>query len=234
MKHNINLVNIKKRCNLFLCIFILGLGWSILPCTDLLISLNPEASSIFLGFILHVFSWFRWRVAFTLGTAYLAFWKKHAAAKILRQDIYHCFPRRGVGFVIGNIFLLLLFFIPYTNYVLCERPGPTSGTYYTRTEEICEQVKHLAEKQEPVKIFQTERSTGRYITTLMVVCRTGLLLQCTKVWTRLSDSALPAVVKRNFCKCILFNNIQGMIFCGAGVVIIYATYAYRLWDERIY
>ena len=40
--------------------------------------------------------------------------------------------------------LLLLFFYPLgTNYVLCERSGPTSGTYYTRTEEICEQVKYL-------------------------------------------------------------------------------------------
>lgn len=81
---------------------------------------------------------------FTLGTAYLAFAKSHAAAKILRQDIYHCFPRRGVGFVIGTILSFIVIFYPLgTNYVLCERPCPTSGTYYTRTEEICEQVKHL-------------------------------------------------------------------------------------------
>ena len=50
----------------------------------------------------------------------------------------------GAGFIIGNILSLIAIFYPLgTNYVLCERPGPFSGTYYTRTEEICTQVKYL-------------------------------------------------------------------------------------------
>ena len=40
---------------------------------------------------------------------------------------------------------------------------------------------------------------------------------------------LNAISVNVFYSIITMNDI-----CGAGVVIIYATYAYRLWDERIY
>ncbi|ETX61431.1 MULTISPECIES: DUF1240 domain-containing protein [Citrobacter] len=147
MKHNINLVNIKKRCNLFLCIFIFGGGtWveyiaSVPDLTDLI-----ESRSIVYFFWGSFCMFFMIPVTgcFTLGTAYLAFAKSMQPPKFFDRTFTIVFHVAGVGFVIGTILSFIVIFYPLgTNYVLCERPGPTSGTYYTRTEEICEQVKHL-------------------------------------------------------------------------------------------
>ncbi len=143
----INIDNLKKRCFLLLVIvFCCGLAWlayyvSIQALTDLI-----ESRSIvyyFWGAFISMLS--------TPALCYFAFvfifvffTRNLQAPKLLAKGVTLAYHYFGAVFVIGNILSFIVIFYPLgTNYVLCERSGPFSGTYYTRTEEICTQVKHL-------------------------------------------------------------------------------------------
>ncbi|HCR1076061.1 TPA: DUF1240 domain-containing protein [Enterobacter cloacae] len=81
---------------------------------------------------------------FVLVIAYMTFTKNMQPPWFFAKGITVGFHFLGAGFVIGNILSFIVLFYPLgTDYVLCERPGPFSGTYYTKTEEICTQVKSL-------------------------------------------------------------------------------------------
>ncbi|MEA3873495.1 MULTISPECIES: DUF1240 domain-containing protein [Enterobacter] len=147
MSISINMDNIKRRCVLFFCmIFFSVVTWcfydaSVPDITDL-----TESRSIV------YFSWgafpvlfsFPLACCFVLVIAYMTFTKNMQPPRFFAKGISVGFHVMGAGFIIGNILSLIVIFYPLgTNYVLCERPGPFSGTYYTRTEEICTQVKYL-------------------------------------------------------------------------------------------
>ena len=154
---NINFGNIKKRCFVLSAIaFYCGLTWlaygvSIHGIIDLI-----ESRSIiyyfwacFIGILfVPAFSYFVFVFIFVFFT------KSLQAPKFLARGVtltYHYF---GVAFIIGALISFIVIFYPLgTNYVFCERSGPFSGTYYTRTEEICEQVKYL-KKNKSYKAIQ--------------------------------------------------------------------------------
>lgn len=147
MNVNINLENLKKRCSLFLCMFFFGgMTWGFY------IASVPDLTDLVESRSIVYFFWGSFCMLFmvpvmgclALGIAYLAFAKSMQPPKFFDRTFTIVFLVAGVGFVVGNILSFIVLFYPLgTNYVLCERSGPTSGTYYTRTEEICEQVKYL-------------------------------------------------------------------------------------------
>ena len=143
----IDVDNLKKRCFLLLVIvFCCGFAWlayyiSIQDITDLI-----ESRSIvyfFWGAFISVlctpaFCYFAFVFVFAFFT------KNLQAPKLLAKGVTLAYHYFGVIFVIGNILSFIVIFYPLgTHYVLCERSGPFSGTYYTKTEEICTQVKYL-------------------------------------------------------------------------------------------
>ncbi|MEA3669172.1 DUF1240 domain-containing protein [Enterobacter hormaechei] len=147
MSVNINLNKIKRRCFLFFCIFFFGIFawgfyWASVPdITDII-----ESRSIIYFFWGSFIMLFVFPVAccFVLVIVYMTFTKNMEPPSFFAKGIIVGFHVIGAGFVIGNILSFIVIFYPLvTNYVLCERPGPFSGTYYTRTEEICTQVKYL-------------------------------------------------------------------------------------------
>lgn len=143
----INFENTKKRCGLLFCVFFFGgITWgfyeaSVPDLTDLI-----ESRSIiyfFWGSFCLLFS-FPIACCFVLSIAYVAFTKNMQAPRFFTRAFTIGIHIAGAGFVISNILSFIVIFYPLgTNYVLCERSGPFSGTYYTRTEEICTQVKYL-------------------------------------------------------------------------------------------
>ncbi|MCU6302339.1 DUF1240 domain-containing protein [Enterobacter cloacae] len=144
---NINLDKIKKRGGCFLCLILFsGITWgfyaaSVPDITDLI-----ESRSIIYFFWGSFFMLFVFPVSFcfVLVIAYVTFTRNMQPPWFFAKGITVGFHFLGAGFVIGNILSFIVLFYPLgTNYVLCERPGPFSGTYYTRTEEICTQVKYL-------------------------------------------------------------------------------------------
>ncbi len=147
MNIKLNLENIKKRCGLFLGVFFFGGGtWgfylaSVPDITDLI-----ESRSIvyfFWGSFCLLLT-FPVGCCLVLAIAYAAFTKNMQPPRFFAKAFTIGIHIVGAGFIIGNILSLIAIFYPLgTNYVLCERPGPFSGTYYTRTEEICTQVKYL-------------------------------------------------------------------------------------------
>ncbi len=79
-----------------------------------------------------------------LAIAYAALTKNMQPPKFFARAFIIGVHVVGVAFVIGNILSFIVLFYPLgTNYVFCERQGPFSGTYYTKTEAICTQVKYL-------------------------------------------------------------------------------------------
>ncbi|RTN22357.1 DUF1240 domain-containing protein [Enterobacter quasimori] len=144
---NINLNNIKRRCGLFLGAFFWGgMTWgfylaSVPDITDLI-----ESRSIvyfFWGSFCLLLT-FPVGCCLVLAIAYAALTKNMQPPKFFARAFIIGVHVVGVAFVIGNILSFIVIFYPLgTHYVLCERPGPFSGTYYTRTEEICTQVKYL-------------------------------------------------------------------------------------------
>ena len=76
--------------------------------------------------------------------AFAIFMRDLQVPKPLAKGITFVFHYFGIVFIIGTILSFIVLFYPLgTRYVFCERSGPFSGTYYTRTEAICEQVKYL-------------------------------------------------------------------------------------------
>lgn len=76
--------------------------------------------------------------------AFAIFMRDLQLPKPLAQGITLVFHYFGIVFIIGTLLSFIVLFYPLgTRYVFCERSGPFSGTYYTRTEAICEQVKYL-------------------------------------------------------------------------------------------
>ena len=54
----------------------------------------------------------------------------------------------GVSLVVGFILSVAIGFYPLdTDYVVCQGGGPLSGVYYTKTKEICEQLKVVRENE---------------------------------------------------------------------------------------
>ena len=147
MSVNINLDKIKKRCGCFFCLILFSvITWgcyeaSVPTVTDLIQSRSIVCflwGSFFLLFVFPVCC------CFVFLIAYVTFTKNMQPPRFFAKGITVGFHVMGAGFIIGNILSLIVIFYPLgTNYVLCERPGPFSGTYYTRTEEICTQVKYL-------------------------------------------------------------------------------------------
>ncbi|MEY7821370.1 DUF1240 domain-containing protein [Enterobacter cloacae] len=144
---NINLDKIKKRGGCFLCLILFsGITWgfyaaSVPDITDLI-----ESRSIIYFFWGSFFMLFVFPVSFcfVLVIAYVTFTRNMQPPRFFAKGITVGCHVMGAGFVIGNILSFIVIFYPLgTDYVLCERPGPFSGTYYTRTEEICTQVKYL-------------------------------------------------------------------------------------------
>lgn len=141
------LENIKKRCLLLLVIVLYcGFAWiaydlSIHSIVDLVESGNV------VYFIWPCFFGILFVPAicyFIFVFPYVFFTKNLQAPKLLAKGITLAYHYFGMAFIIGNILSLIVIFYPLgTNYISCERSGPFSGTYYTRTEEICEQVKYL-------------------------------------------------------------------------------------------
>jgi hypothetical protein len=144
---NINLNNIKRRCGLFFyTLFFGGITWgfylaSVPDITDLI-----ESRSIV------YFFWGSFCLLLTfpvgcflvLAMAYAAFTKNMRPPKFFARAFIIGVHVVGVAFVIGNILSFIVIFYPLgTDYVLCERQGPFSGTYYTKTKDVCTQVKYL-------------------------------------------------------------------------------------------
>ncbi|MDH1127098.1 DUF1240 domain-containing protein [Enterobacter cloacae] len=147
MSVNMNLDKIKTRCGCFFCLILFSvITWgcyeaSVPAVTELIQSRSIVCflwGSFFLLFVFPVCC------CFVFVIAYVTFTKNMQPPRFFAKGITVGFHVMGAGFIIGNILSLIAIFYPLgTNYVLCERPGPFSGTYYTRTEEICTQVKYL-------------------------------------------------------------------------------------------
>ncbi|MEA5225958.1 DUF1240 domain-containing protein [Enterobacter cloacae] len=147
MSISINLNNIKRRCTLFFCMFFFSaVTWCFYDASV------PDITDLFESRSIVYFFWgafpvllsFPLACCFVLVIAYMTFTKNMQPPWFFAKGITVGFHFLGAGFVIGNILSFIVLFYPLgTNYVLCERPGPFSGTYYTRTEEICTQVKYL-------------------------------------------------------------------------------------------
>jgi hypothetical protein len=148
--------NLKKRCGLLLgAVFFSEFAWIVYDASIPAIIDLVEARSII---------YYNWNVFFGLlffpAVCYFVFviifalfTKRLQAPKILTNGITFAFHYVGVAFIIGNLISFIVIFYPLgTHYVLCERSGPFSGTYYTRTEEICEQVIYLRKNKPPEAI----------------------------------------------------------------------------------
>ncbi|CAH5946797.1 DUF1240 domain-containing protein [Citrobacter koseri] len=147
MNFNINLENIKKRCGLLLGIFVFGgvtWGFYLASVPDITDLIESRSIVYFFWGSFCLLLMFPVGCCFVLAIAYVTFTKSMQPPRFFDRAFTIGIHVAGVGFVVGNILSFIVLFYPLgTNYVLCERSGPTSGTYYTRTEEICEQVKYL-------------------------------------------------------------------------------------------
>ncbi|HGG8932779.1 MULTISPECIES: DUF1240 domain-containing protein [Enterobacter cloacae complex] len=147
MDVKISFDNIKKRCFLFLVItFYCGFIWlayyTSMPDVIDLVESRSIVYYFWGSFIGMLFIPALCYFAFVF--VFVFFTKNLQAPKLLAKGITLAYHYFGVVFIIGMLLSFIVIFYPLgTNYVLCERPGPFSGTYYTRTEEICTQVKYL-------------------------------------------------------------------------------------------
>jgi len=67
---------------------------------------------------------------------------------ILGKGLLISYYYAGAAFIMGNVISFVVMFYPLgTNYVQCLRSGPMAGTYYTKTEQICEQLKIAQENE---------------------------------------------------------------------------------------
>ncbi|HDR2756416.1 TPA: DUF1240 domain-containing protein [Enterobacter asburiae] len=147
MDVTINLVNLKKRFFLLLVIaFYCGFAWlAYFMSMQSIIDLVESRSIVyyfwgcFIGMLfIPALCYFAFVFVFVFFTRNLQ------APKLLAKGITLAYHYFGLAFIIGTLLSFIIIFYPLgTNYVLCERSGPFSGTYYTRTEEICTQVKYL-------------------------------------------------------------------------------------------
>ena len=141
----INVDNLKKRGQLFIagCVCI-GLTWldycsSITGVMDLLMSRSIVYyfwghSSIILFIPVLVY--------FDFLFVFACFSYNLKLPVILGKGLIISYYYAGAAFIIGNIISFVVIFYPLgTNYVQCLRSGPLAGTYYARTEQICEQMK---------------------------------------------------------------------------------------------
>ncbi|KFC04441.1 hypothetical protein GTGU_03163 [Trabulsiella guamensis ATCC 49490] len=150
------LENVKKRCGLLLAIACyIGFAWIVYDASiPAIIDLVESRSIIYFFWPCFIGMLFIPAICyFVFVFSFVFFTKTLQAPKVLAKGITIAYHYFGVVFIIGNLISFIVVFYPLgTHYVLCERSGPFSGTYYTRTEEICEQVIYLRKNKPPEAI----------------------------------------------------------------------------------
>lgn len=140
-------LDVIKRCKLFLVVTeCCGIVWLMYHVS------MPDITNLIESRSIVYYFWGCFIVILSVpGFCYLAFvfaialfMRDLQVPKPLAKGITFVFHYFGIVFIIGTLLSFVALFYPLgTRYVFCERSGPLSGTYYTRTEAICEQVKYL-------------------------------------------------------------------------------------------